>query len=127
MPLTVFHVMIVLQKMSPDIMEYDSVMQTHHFSLHEKSKKADKSELLIYGKMPRDPQACRGKSDLTTHEILALESLLGTMLDQGKISETCKMAAEFSHYSQDLAIILVCPPQIYNFQELIVSVALSLQ
>lgn len=99
--------MIVLQIKSPDILEYDGVMQTHHITHLEKSKKAERSELLIYGKMPRAVQDGGGNAVLTSCEIIALDSLLGTMLDQGKISEACKMAAEFSHYSQDLAIILV--------------------
>ncbi|XP_064618908.1 spatacsin-like isoform X2 [Lineus longissimus] len=96
------------EKKSPTILQYDSVMQTHHIPIFEKSKKAERSELLIYGKMPRDVSDDGGSTVLTSHEILALDSLLGTMLDQGKISEACKMAAEFSHYSQDLAIILTC-------------------
>ena len=40
-------------------------------------------------------------------EVAALKNLLVELLENGQISESCRLATEFSLYSQDLAIILV--------------------
>ncbi|XP_046337180.2 spatacsin-like isoform X1 [Haliotis rufescens] len=65
---------------------------------------ADKYELLCLGKMPPS----RRQSHVSTEETDALNSLIGQLLDEGKIRESCQVTSVFHHYSQDLAIILTC-------------------
>ncbi|XP_078689529.1 spatacsin-like isoform X2 [Branchiostoma floridae x Branchiostoma belcheri] len=67
-----------------------------------------RQELLqMYGKMPVETQV--SDSLLTTErECRALDSIIGKLLDQGNISQACKLATQFQFYSQDLCIILTC-------------------
>ncbi|KAH3730075.1 spatacsin-like isoform X1 [Dreissena polymorpha] len=62
-----------------------------------------KSELLHYGKMPHKDSVPK---DLTEQEVQVLETLVGELLDEGAIKESCKVTTIFSVYSQDLAILL---------------------
>ncbi|XP_066273752.1 spatacsin-like isoform X2 [Branchiostoma lanceolatum] len=67
-----------------------------------------RQELLqTYGKMPVESHV--NESLLTTEkECRALDAIIGKLLDQGNISQACKLAAQFQFYSQDLCIILTC-------------------
>ncbi|XP_050400907.1 spatacsin [Patella vulgata] len=69
-------------------------------------KLAEKSELLHYGKMPS--ATGESLSTLDEKEKEALDVLISELLTGGNIIESCRVTAVFSHYSQDLAIILTC-------------------
>ncbi|CAE1307541.1 SPG11 [Acanthosepion pharaonis] len=64
-----------------------------------------KTELLQHGKMPNISQK---PSEFSDSEQRALSLLIGELLDEARLSDCCRIAAEFYFYSQDLAIILTC-------------------
>ncbi|KAK7011656.1 spatacsin [Biomphalaria glabrata] len=48
------------------------------------------------------------QGDLNTQELEVLDSLMGSYLDDGRISDCTNVATVFGHYNQDLAIIQTC-------------------
>ncbi|XP_052830059.1 spatacsin isoform X2 [Octopus bimaculoides] len=64
-----------------------------------------KTELLQHGKMPNISQK---QSEFSDSEQRAVSLLIGELLSEAHLSDCCRVAAEFSFYSQDLAIILTC-------------------
>ncbi|GAB1610156.1 spatacsin-like isoform X1 [Argonauta hians] len=64
-----------------------------------------KTELLQHGKMPN---VSRNQCEFSDSELRAISLLIGELLSEAHLSDCCRVAAEFSFYSQDLAIILTC-------------------
>ncbi|ESP01289.1 hypothetical protein LOTGIDRAFT_157467 [Lottia gigantea] len=95
----------IQQKESTDIMEpLDEILSSLQ-SQRTTKKQPEKSELLHFGKMP---SLIVETTSLDSKGKEALDELILELLKEGNISESCRVAAVFSHYSQDLAIILTC-------------------
>ncbi|XP_013406016.1 spatacsin isoform X2 [Lingula anatina] len=86
------------------IPSFDIVMAPHRSQ--EAVLQQTKKELLGFGKMPRSEPT--KMADLSAKEIVALEALVGTLLDSGQISEASRLASQFGYFSQDLAIVVTC-------------------